>query len=65
MTIRYDGVEDVLEQFVGLFITSNQPAGLDVGMTLVVNTSLNALGEADAWSLVIYWLRSFCALAEA
>jgi len=45
-----DGVEQGGEQSVGFLITGNHTDGLDVRVTLVVNASLDAIGQGDATS---------------
>jgi len=43
-----DGVEELLEELVGLFITSDGTDSLDHGVTLVINTGLDAVSNVDA-----------------
>jgi hypothetical protein len=40
---RNNGIHDFLEQSPGFFITGNKTASLDHGVTLVVDTSLDAV----------------------
>ena len=43
-----DGVEEVLEESVGLLVTSDGTDSLDHWVTLVVDTSFDAVSELDA-----------------
>jgi len=45
---RDDGIHDVLEESPGLFISGNESAGLDHGVTLVINTGLDAVTEVNS-----------------
>jgi len=46
VSIGNDWVEEFLESFVAFLITSNDTAGLNVGMSWVVNTSFNAVRDS-------------------
>ena len=48
MSGRDDGIHDVLEGGPGLFISGNESAGLDHGVTLVINTGLDAVTEVNS-----------------
>ena len=48
VSVRDDGVEEFLEDGVRFFISSNNTTGLDVGVTTVVHTSLDALTKSDS-----------------
>jgi len=43
-----DGLHDVGEKSPGLFISGNETTGLDHGVTLVVDTGLNAVTDVDS-----------------
>jgi len=43
-----DGLHDVSKHSPGLFITSDETAGLDHGVTLVINTGLDAVTDVDS-----------------
>jgi hypothetical protein len=45
-----DGVHDFLEESPGLFISSDKTASFNHGVTLVINSSLDAVAEVDTES---------------
>ena len=47
MSVRNNGVHDFLEQSPGFFISGNKSTGLDHGVTLVIDTSLNAVSNVN------------------
>lgn len=48
MTGGDDRVKEFLEHFIGFFVTSDNTTGLNVGMSGVVDTSLNAIDKGDS-----------------